>query len=104
MEYASVPSILIICYLVGEAFKIIVKKNKEKYKFIPIVVSVVGGILGVVFYYTYPEMVLNASNPIVALIIGIASGAASTGSNQIIKQLFGNKEEENTSNSQSKSE
>ena len=98
MEYASVPSILIICYLVGEVYKVLVKRNKEKYKFIPVLVSIVGGILAVVFYYTYPEMILNATNPIVALIIGVASGAASTGSNQIIKQLFGNKDVENSDN------
>lgn len=99
MEYASVPSILILCYFIGEVYKLIVKKDKNKYKYIPIIVSTVGGILGVIFYFTYPDMVLNASNPIVAFIIGVVSGAASTGSNQIIKQLFGNKEEENNDDS-----
>lgn len=92
MEYASVPSILILCYLVGEIYKVIVKKDKKKYKYIPLIVSIFGGILGLVFYYTYPDLVLNAPNPVVAMIIGIVSGAASTGSNQIIKQLFGNTE------------
>ena len=91
MEFVSVPSIIVICYLIGEAYKFIVKKDKEKYKFIPVLVSIAGGLIGVLFYYTYPEMILNAQNPIIALMIGIASGSAATGSNQIIKQLFGDK-------------
>lgn len=42
MEYASVPSILILCYLVGEIYKVIVKKDKKKYKYIPLIVSIFG--------------------------------------------------------------
>ena len=93
MEFVSVPSIVLFTYLIGEFYKIIVKKDKEKYKFIPVIVSFIGGILGLLFYFSYPEMILNAPNPIIAIMIGIASGAASTGSNQIIKQLYGKKEE-----------
>ena len=33
-------------------------------------------------------MILNVSNVYEAIFIGIVSGAASTGSNQIIKQIF----------------
>ena len=42
-------------------------------------------------------MMMNASNIWVALGIGIVSGASSTGTNQIIKQLF-NKEKEDEKN------
>lgn len=94
MEFVCIPSIVILCYLIGEIYKIIVKFDKSKYKVIPVIVSIAGGLLGLLFYYTYPDMILNADNPIVAFIVGVVSGAASTGSNQIIKQLFKQEEEE----------
>ena len=47
-----------------------------------------GGLLGVVIYFTNPEMIFNAENIWIALGVGIVSGASSTGANQIIKQLF----------------
>lgn len=55
---------------------------------IPIILSALGGIIGIVIYLTNPEMIFNASNIWIALQIGIVSGASSTGANQIIKQLF----------------
>ncbi|HHU56285.1 MAG TPA: enolase [Acholeplasmataceae bacterium] len=94
MDILTVPVIVILCYLVGEIYKIIVKKNKAKYKYIPVVVSIAGGLFGLLFYFAYPEIVLNAENPVIAIVIGIVSGAASTGGNQIIKQLFNNNDSE----------
>lgn len=92
MEYASIPAITILCYIAAEIYKMVVKMNEKLYKYIPLFVSILGGILGVVLYYTYPDIVIDANNPIIALVMGIISGAASTGGNQIFKQLFENKE------------
>ncbi len=88
MEVVSVPIILVICYMLAEIFKAIFKNKKEIYKLIPILVSMCGGLLGVIIYLTVPEMILKASNIWNALLIGIISGASSTTTNQIVKQLF----------------
>jgi len=78
---ATVAAITVICYLVGMGCKATGKIDK----WIPVIVGVVGGILGVVGWKTitgFPaEDILNA------IAVGIASGLASTGVNQIVKQL-----------------
>lgn len=93
MEYVGIPSIIIICYLVGELFKLLILKKKSKYKYIPIIVGITGGILGVISYYISPNIVLNVESPLVAISIGILSGLASTGSNELIKQIIKKEEE-----------
>ncbi len=94
MEYTSIPIIVISCYIIGELYKAIFKKKPETYKLIPILLSISGGILGIIIYLTNKEMILNANNLWIALEIGIISGASSTGTNQMIKQIIKNKGEE----------
>lgn len=88
MEFISIPAIAIICYLLAELFKLIFSKNTKAYKGIPIFVGFVGGIIGLVSYVINPEIMNNSPNALVAISIGIISGLASTGCNQIIKQLL----------------
>ena len=88
MEFGSVPIIVVCCYLIGEIYKVILKKRPETYKLIPVLVSVTGGILGIFIYLTNKEMMMNARNVWIALGIGIISGASSTGTNQVVKQLL----------------
>lgn len=92
MNFTSVPIIVVCCYIIGEIYKILFRNKKETYKLIPIIMVIIGGLLGVLIYLTSPEIILNAKNIWVALGIGITSGASSTGTNQIIKQLFSKKE------------
>lgn len=77
----TVVAIVIICYLIGLVCKVSGKVDK----WIPVIVGTAGGILGIVGWKTiagYPaDDILNA------IAIGVASGLASTGANQIIKQL-----------------
>jgi len=93
MEFMSVPIIVICCYLVGEIYKVLFKTRQDLFKLIPILVGVVGGILGVLIYYTEPKLLFNADNVWTSLGIGIVSGISSTGANQIIKQLKGKDDE-----------
>lgn len=88
MEFSSVPIIVLCCYIIGEIYKIVFKNKKESYNLIPLILSIFGGIIGIVIFYTNPEMILDAHNVWVALGVGIVSGASSTGANQIIKQVF----------------
>ena len=87
MEFVSVPIIVLICYMIGEIYKVVFKKNTKAYKLIPILVAFIGGVLGVVIYYTAPEVIFNTSNIYSALMIGVMSGFSSTGTNQVIKQI-----------------
>lgn len=91
MECISVPIIVLICYMIGEVYKVVLKNKQEMYKLIPVLVAFVGGILGVVIYITAPEVIFNVNNVWIALGIGIMSGFSSTGTNQVIKQLIGGK-------------
>lgn len=82
LEVATVASITVICYLLGMACKAI-EKIPDKY--IPIIVGTMGGIIGVVGWLTTGD--IPAENWLSAIEVGIASGLASTGVNQIYKQL-----------------
>lgn len=85
MEFAgigSVAAITVICYLAG----VIVKATPfDNNKVIPIVCGVLGGLLGVVGMLFMPEF--PASDYVTALAVGIVSGLAATGANQIGKQF-----------------
>ena len=91
MEYIEI-AIVVICYLTAEMFKILFKEKMKAYRLIPILVGFLGGLIGVIVYCINPE-IIDAKNVLEATLIGIVSGLASTGSNQIIKQIFNEKEE-----------
>ena len=78
----SVTAITVICYLIGLA----VKLSPLNDKFIPLVCGVVGGILGVIAFFTgFPHF--PAEDVLSAIAVGIVSGWAATGINQLYKQL-----------------
>lgn len=77
----TVVGITVIAYLCG----MVVKASPLDDKFIPIIVGVVGGILGAVGMSIIPDY--PASDIITAIAVGIVSGLAATGVNQIGKQL-----------------
>lgn len=84
-EVITVPAIVFICYFIGFCVKTFVPTDKID-KFIPCICGICGAILGLVVFYTIPGY-LDASNWLTALEIGIGSGLAATGINQIGKQL-----------------
>lgn len=88
MDYTSVPIIVLCSYIVGEIYKVIFKRKKDAYKLIPILVAIVGGVLGVLIYLTSPEMIFNVDSVWTSLGIGIISGFSATGTNQVVKQLI----------------
>ena len=92
MQYLGIPSIIIICYLIGEISKLLILKKKKNYKYIPIIVGISGGILGLISYYISPEIVLNVKEPLIAISLGIVSGLASTGSHEMINKIIKQKE------------
>jgi hypothetical protein len=81
--FTSVAAITVICYLIIE----IVKTTTIGRKWLPIISGVLGGLLGVVAMMIMPSY--PASDYLNAIAIGIVSGLAATGVNQIGKQLKG---------------
>ena len=78
----GVAAITVICYLVG----LIVKATPAPNQIIPIVCGVAGLALGLVCYFTGLD-VLPATDPVTAAAVGVVSGRAATGINQVAKQL-----------------
>ena len=81
---ATVVVITVIAYLVGEAVKLIPKVNN---KLIPVICGTVGGVLGAVAMHIMPEF--PATDYLTAVAVGIVSGLAATGCNQVVKQMGG---------------
>ena len=85
MDFTQVGTciaIIVICYLIGIGAKLI-PGIKDDY--IPVIVGVFGGILGVVGLYVIPDF--QANDILNAISVGIVSGLASTGVNQIYKKV-----------------
>ena len=78
----SVAAITVICYLAGVVVKATPFDNNG---LIPIVCGLLGGILGVVGMLFMPDF--PANDFLTAAAVGIVSGLAATGANQIGKQL-----------------
>ena len=78
---ASVTAITAICYLVGMGAKLAPIDNK----WIPVICGVAGLLLGIAGMFIMPEF--PAADYITAAAVGIVSGLAATGVNQIGKQL-----------------
>ena len=78
---AGVAAITVIAYLIGQA----VKATKLDNKWIPIICGVAGGVLGALAMNIMPDF--PAADYITAVAVGIVSGLAATGVNQIGKQL-----------------
>jgi hypothetical protein len=78
---AGVAGITVICFLAGQ----VVKATGLDNKWIPIVCGALGAALGVAGMYLMPDF--PAQDYITALAVGIVSGFAATGVNQVYKQL-----------------
>ena len=81
MGVTGVAAISVIAYLLGE----VAKASRLDNKWIPIVCGVAGGLLGLLGMAVMPAF--PAEDVITALAVGIVSGLAATGADQIIKQM-----------------
>ena len=80
---AGVATITVICYLIGQIVKVTGLDNK----WIPCIVGLSGGILGVAGLAVMPDF--PAGDVLTAVAVGIVSGLAATGVNQAVKQIGG---------------
>ena len=81
MEFATVSAITVICYLIGYSVKTLGTIDK----WIPAICGFCGLIFGVLGFLCMPEF--PANDFITAMAVGVASGFASTGINQVYKQI-----------------
>lgn len=81
---ASVAAITVICYLLAQGLKATALDNK----WLPVCCGVLGGALGVVGLLVMADF--PAEDYLTAVAVGIVSGLAATGINQVYKQLSKN--------------
>ena len=77
----GIAAITVVCYLAAQG----IKATKLDSKWLPVICGALGGILGVVGMLIMPDF--PANDGITAVAVGIVSGLAATGANQIYKQL-----------------
>lgn len=77
----SCVSIIAICYVVGMGCKASKRISDE---WIPVIMAIIGGILGAVGMEVIPDF--PASDYITAVAVGMFNGLSATGVNQVIKQ------------------
>lgn len=78
---AGFSGITAICYLVCLG----IKATGFDRKWLPVIAGSAGAVLGIVGYYLIQEF--PASDIIAAIAVGIVSGLAATGADQVYKQL-----------------
>ena len=83
MEFgmAGVAAITVIAYTVG----LLVKVSALDNKWIPVICAVCGGLLGILGMGVMPDF--PAGDAITACAVGIVSGLAATGMDQMVKQM-----------------
>jgi len=77
----GVAAITVICLLIGQGVKAVKLDNK----WIPIICGICGAALGILGMFLMPDF--PATDYITAAAVGIVSGLAATGANQVFKQL-----------------
>lgn len=83
-EFTAIPALVIICYLCAEVYKSFT--DKKYYRHVPVLCGTMGLVLGIVCYIFIPGFI-PAENILVSAAIGIVSGFAATGINQMFKQV-----------------
>lgn len=83
MGITGIAAITVICYLAAECIKATALDNK----WLPVICGIFGGVLGVLAMLIMPDY--PATDYITAVAVGIVSGLAATGIDQIGKQLAG---------------
>ena len=83
IDWIIVPVIAGLCYGVGLWYKACPKIKDE---LIPALEATTGAIFGAIAYFLHVSW-LEAGDILTALFIGVGSGLAATGANQIVKQI-----------------
>ena len=94
MELVSIPSIIVMCYILAQILNVLFKKQTKLNKLIPYLTSIVGGLLGYILYKIDKCSIGNPSNFIYAIVIGLISGLIATGADSALRKIL-KKEDDN---------
>ena len=84
---ATVPVIVAVVYGLIEFLKHFVFSENETFKkYIPIVSTALGGVIGIISFFVCPE-IIPVATWYGSILIGCASGLSAVGVNQIKKQI-----------------
>ena len=84
---ATLPVIVAAVYGIIEFFKRFVFGDNETFKkYIPVISTVLGGVIGIVTFFAFPESI-PVGTWYGSILIGCASGLSAVGVNQIKKQM-----------------
>jgi 4-amino-4-deoxy-L-arabinose transferase-like glycosyltransferase len=92
VNIVAVPAITAVIYTLIEVLKKALNNNEKFLRLIPLISLIIGSVAGIICFYFIPS-IIPATNVVVAIIIGAASGLTATGTNQIFKQF--NKDKQN---------
>lgn len=87
MEIITIPVITAIVYAIIEIIKTATKNAENLKRFIPLIAGLSGVGIALIAFFFVPG-VLPTTNVFIAIIIGGASGLASTGIYENVKNLF----------------
>lgn len=87
MDIITIPVITAIVYAIIEIIKTATSNAEQLKRYIPLMAGGFGVICALVAYFFIPG-VLPTDNAVIAALIGGASGLASTGLYENIKQIF----------------
>lgn len=82
----TVPLIVGAVYMIITVIKSL-DPNGKLLKYVPIIATLLGTVIGIITHFIAPNEIVSSTSLWSAAIIGAASGLASTGTNQIFKQL-----------------
>jgi hypothetical protein len=85
MEFLGIGSVAVIT-VIAYLFGLAVRETPINNKWIPVIVGTVGGVLGIVGMLTIEGF--PATDILSAIAVGIVSGLAATGADQIKKQII----------------
>lgn len=81
MGITGIAAITVICYLAALA----IKQTPLANKWLPTICGALGAVLGFFGPHLMPDF--PAGDPITAIAVGIVSGLAATGADQVFKQI-----------------
>ena len=86
MKLITLPIIVLFCFIIGEIIKILFPNKTKVIKLIPFIMSILGAAMSILIYMLAPQT-LEQKNILEVILLGMISGLASTGSNELFKKI-----------------
>ena len=88
MELVSIPSIIVMCYVLAQILNVLFKKQTTLHKLIPYITAIIGGLLGYILFKIDKCSMGNPSNFIFSIVIGMVSGLIATGADSALRKIL----------------